>query len=276
MEYRNIVLHLDHSPSSSRRLDVALHLAKRCGAHLQAVFAVADPNLPGMSSRHRLAFVAPEAADLEMRFYEVTAAEGIASAWQTLVLTADVGVTHDVIQLARFADVAIVGQYEPETADGSVPAELADQVILRSGTPVLIVPFAGRFPAVGERVLIAWNASREATRAVRDALPLLAQAQQVTVLALAAAGVENRFGDADVERLLAQLGRHGISAQAERLVFDAGAINAADRLLSHLADAGADLLVIGGPGQVTGGAQARRSLTRQLLAHMTVPMLVSY
>lgn len=276
MEYRSILVHLDRSPGSPRRLDVALHVAKRCGAHLQALFAVADPNLPGMGSRHRLAFIAPEAADHEQAFHEITAEHGVASAWQTLVSTSDVGVSQDVIQYARFADLVVAGQYEHETADGSVPDDLVDQIIMRAGTPVLVVPFAGHFSAVGERVLIAWNASREATRAVRDALPLLAQAREVTVLALAAAGVDSRFGEPGIQHLVAQLHRHGVEAQAERLVFDPGAINAADRLLSHLADAGADLLVIGGPGQVAGGARAKRSLTRGILAHMTVPILVSY
>jgi nucleotide-binding universal stress UspA family protein len=276
MEYRTIVVHLDRSPASPRRLEVAMHVAQRCGAHLEAVFAVADPNLPGMGSRHRLAFVAPEAADFEQQFHELTAEAGIPSSWQALVSTTDVGVTQDVILRARFADLVVAGQYEAATADGSVPADLVDQVIVRSGTPVLVVPFAGRFDVVGERVLIAWNASREATRVVRDALPLLSLAREVTVLALAAAGGDSRFGEPGVEHLVALLHRHGIEAQAERLIFDPGAINAADRLLSHLADAGADLLVIGGPGQVGGGAQAKRSLTRKILASMTVPIIVSY
>lgn len=276
MEYRNIVVHVNSSPASERRLDLAMRVAERAGSRLEALFAVADSTLRVVSSRHRLALAAPAAADLEQSFYEAAATKGIVATWQTLVADSVAGVSHDVILRARFADLAVLGQFEPATNDGSVPAELVDQVILRSGTPVLVVPYAGSFPVVGEHILIAWNTSREATRAVRDALPLLAGARQVTVLALAPTGDNNRFGDPDVEHLLGYLGRHGVRAQAERLVFDPTAINAADRLLSHLADAGADVLVIGGPGVALGKAQAKRSLTLRVLASLTVPMLVSY
>lgn len=276
MGYRNIVVHLDHSPQVRQRLNVAVAVAERTGAHLQAVFAVANANLKVLSSRQRLALAAPAAADLEQEFHEVTGLKAVASDWQMRLSDGDDEVGLEVIRLARFSDLIILGQFDAGAADGSVPADLVDRVILRSGTPVLIVPYSGRFPTVGERILIAWNGSREATRAMRDAVPLLAAALSVTVLALAPAGGESRGGDGEAGDLIAYLNRHGVNAEADRLVFDPSAINPAERLLSHLADCGTDLLVIGGPGLMAGPAQAKRSLTRQVMAQMTVPMLVSY
>jgi nucleotide-binding universal stress UspA family protein len=274
--YRTIVVHLDRTPSASTRLDLALSLAERCGAHLHAVFAIADPALPGFGSRHRLVSLVPEAADQEQQFHETTAHRGISSSWRTLVSAAEIGVSQDLILAARFADLIMAGQFEPGVADGMVPPDLVDQLIMRSGAPVLVVPFAGRFTLLDERALVAWNGSREAARALRDALPLLALASHVTILALAPGNEASDPTGEGVSQVLAYLHRHGIAAEADRLIFDPNAINAAERLLSHLADAGAGLLVMGGPGVAMRKAQAKRSLTRQVLSQLTVPMLVSY
>ncbi len=59
----------------------------------------------------------------------------------------------------------------------TAPADLSDRFVLAVGAPVLVVPYSGKFPKLGERVLVAWNASREATSAVHDALPLFVGAK---------------------------------------------------------------------------------------------------
>jgi len=140
------------------------------------------------------------------------------------------------------------------------------------GRPVLIVPRYGTFETVGERVLVAWNGSREATRAVHDALPLLKLASSVTVLSI---DPEHDTGDripgADIALHLA---RHGVAAEGMSTVgLD---ISVGDLLLSRAADLGADLIVMGAYGHsrvrelVLGGA------TRHILQHMTVPVLMSH
>lgn len=84
---------------------------------------------------------------------------------------------------ARCADLVVIGQLDPETCEADcVPTYFVQDVVLGAGKPVLIVPFAGHFGQVGGRAMVAWNASREASRAVRDALPLLKRSEAVELV----------------------------------------------------------------------------------------------
>ncbi|BAE51398.1 universal stress protein [Paramagnetospirillum magneticum] len=166
---------------------------------------------------------------------------------------------------ARYADLTIVGQ----AASGS--SDHVTETVMSVGRPLLAVPRHGRFPSVGRRVLVAWNQSREATRAVFDALPLLAGASSVTVMTMDAEDGDGRVAGADIGLTLA---RHGIKVDILRST--SGDIDAGNALLSRAAEQGADLLIMGAFGhsplreKVLGGA------TRHILDHMTVPVLLSH
>jgi nucleotide-binding universal stress UspA family protein len=108
---------------------------------------------------------------------------------------------------------------------------------------------------------------------------LLAVADEATVLALAPGAAARRSGVVEPpapDALVGHLTKHGVTANGDRLVFDPSSIEPAERLLSYLADTGADLLVMGAAGQQLGRSAAKRSLTRQVLIKMTVPVLLSY
>jgi nucleotide-binding universal stress UspA family protein len=146
--------------------------------------------------------------------------------------------------------------------------DFPDQLAIDCGRPVLVVPYAGRYPELGRNVMIAWKSGREAARAVFDALPILMEAQAVQILEVSEGGLAR-----DTE-IAAALGRHGIKPVVKSLA--AVDIGIGDEILSRLADAGADLLVMGAYGHsrlsefVFGGA------TRHILAHMTTPTLFSH
>jgi nucleotide-binding universal stress UspA family protein len=172
----------------------------------------------------------------------------------------------------RYFDLTVVGQGidldDPTGALTVLPEELA----LSIGRPVLVVPRYGTFPALGDHVLVAWNASREAARAVNDALPFLRRAQRVTVLSVDPGDhPDQRIPSADITLHLA---RHGVNAVAAQT--RSADISVGDTLLSRAADIEADLIVCGAYGHsrlremVLGGA------TRHLLQHMTVPVLMSH
>jgi nucleotide-binding universal stress UspA family protein len=175
---------------------------------------------------------------------------------------------------ARYADLVIVGQMEPGLPAGHSARALPERLLLGVGRPILVVPYAGVFTTVGERVLVAWNASREATRAVNDALPLLQRASQVTVLAINPRGGVSGDGDVPGADLALHLSRHGVKAEASWV--PAQDIEVAAMLLSWACDCQADLIVMGGYGHsrirelVLGGA------TREMLQIMTVPTLMSH
>ena len=278
MTLRHLLLHLDKSDASAVRADVAIGLAKRFGARMTALYAVCDPDVPSLASRNRYVFVERAAGKAEAAFRQHASATGVEVEWRADIGSNDVQVSRAVVLRSRDADMVVLGQYDPQTADGSVPEALVDHTVLQAGRPVLVVPYAGHFQAFGRRPVVAWNASREAARAVHDALPLLGFAEEVTVLALApaagrgAAATESPSPDG----LVRHLTEHGVKARGDRLVFDPSSIDPAERLLSYLAESAADLLVMGAAGQQLGRSAAKRSLTRQVVAKMTQPILLSY
>jgi len=179
-----------------------------------------------------------------------------------------------VLDHGRAVDLIVAGQTDPDW-DLSPLLDFPERLALESGRPVLVVPYAGRYPEIGRNVVIAWKAGRESARAAFDALPFLLQAKTVQILE-----VKEGRGRDDAEALApdtsiaAALARHGIKPTVRTSI--ATDISVGDEMLSRVADAGADLLVMGAYGHsrmrelVFGGA------TRDIARHMTVPTLFSH
>jgi nucleotide-binding universal stress UspA family protein len=173
----------------------------------------------------------------------------------------------------RYADLAIVGQDE---GDGLVPPDLVPEVVVGSGRPVLAVPSSGHYPDTGKRVVIAWNGSKEAARALNDALPLMRGAESVLVLALQEpSGAPTRMPPLDV---VAHLRAHGLEASYERItrqdVPSADASGVLDALLNRAFESQADLMVMGfGPHgrSLLGRARSSQAVLRSMLS----PVLLS-
>jgi nucleotide-binding universal stress UspA family protein len=180
----------------------------------------------------------------------------------------------DAMIHARYADLVIVGQHDPQTGRSSFATLSVADLALVAGRPVLVVPHAGRFATIGERVIVAWNGSREATRAVHDALPLLRAAKSVSVFSIAAqAGEspESRWPGADIA---AHLSRHGVPVTTQHTIADP--VSVADALLNSASDDGADLIVMGAYGRSQLRELVLGGVTRDVLRMMTVPVLLSH
>jgi len=175
---------------------------------------------------------------------------------------------------ARYADLVIVGapgSQEPGAPlTEAFPAELA----LASGRPVLAIPRKSAADPVGERIFVAWNSSREAARAVNDAMPLLERARFVAALAVEPPWGEIQAGMRELSKLLLHLERHGVSG--ERYVVQAPEHLAGDEIIAQARRAACDLVVMGAYGHshmreiVLGGA------TRTLLNSGEFPVLLSH
>jgi nucleotide-binding universal stress UspA family protein len=139
---------------------------------------------------------------------------------------------------------------------------------------VLVVPYAGRFGECGRRVLVAWNASRAATRAVNDAMPLLARAETVTVLCIDPAADGRAHGETPGMDIAVHLARHAVKARVETTV--SGGIGVGNALLSRVSDIGADLLVMGAYGHARVRELLLGGATRTILESMTLPVLMSH
>jgi nucleotide-binding universal stress UspA family protein len=282
MALKDILVHLDPTPRCATRLAVAAGLAARHGAHLTGVhvidipsanyfYGAAMPFVPAnpeeIVDRMR-AEAAEVAAPIEAAFRECLRRNGIEGEWRLVE-----GNPSAMVALhARYADLIVVGQpnhYEPQDADA-----VTVTTVMTSGRPVLAIPYAGEFPTIGERVLIAWNASREAARAVNDAMPLLIGAKQVTVLAINPQRGVGGHGDVPAADIALHLARHGLRAEAAHTV--AKDIADGEALLSYAADLGADLIVAGAYGHSRARELVFGGVTRTLIAEMTAPVLLSH
>ena len=276
MSYKTILVQVDLGRRCAARVEVAIRLARQHDAHLVALHALAPFEPPGYvmaemgptiieAQKHAAAI---EMARTEGEFNKQVSAAGLRNfEWRSAV---DDPVDATTLH-ARYADLVVIGQ--ADASDGSnTAADFPERLVLAAGRPVLILPSAGSFPSIGKRILVAWNPSREATRAVTDSIPLLRLADKVHVMA-----VNPRRGDhgslpgADIGLYLA---RHGVQVEVKT---DQGAeIDVGNELLSRAADLDVDLIVMGGYGHsrlkewVLGGA------TRTVLESMTAPVLMSH
>jgi nucleotide-binding universal stress UspA family protein len=175
--------------------------------------------------------------------------------------------------LAGAVDLAVLGQYPGDDSDGETWLR-PDHIVTATGRPVLIVPYAGTFECVGRRVLIAWDGTREANRALHDALPLIGNAEAVTVMHVAAGEADLDHDRSRLERIVRHLGRHGVEAKLEESL--GGDIPVGDILLSRAADLGADMIVAGGYHHAHLRETLLGGVSRDLLDHMTVPVLMSH
>jgi len=278
MKLCDILVHVDQSPRAQMRLDIAAELARQHGAHLTAL-QVIDVAMPVMAmgdggggaviaelmeQMRQSALVA--GVQLKVAFEAALARDGIMGEWRQVE-----GTTREILALhGRYADLLVLGQDDPESdSDG-----LLEAVVFDSGRPVLAIPFAGSFKTIGKRVLVGWNASREASRALHDALPLIAKAETATVfLANPTRGLDGHGEEpgADIARHMV---RHGLKVEVAKVIADDVPDSAL--LLNHASDMGADLLVMGAYGHSRLREFILGGMTRSLLREMTVPVLLSH
>jgi nucleotide-binding universal stress UspA family protein len=281
MSYKDLLVVLDCATDTQGRIELAAGLAERFSAHLVGLYAVPSPELPRRAGYADLAVLEPvyrewrerslaQADATRAAFEHAAGLRGISREWRAAAEGRDA----DPSIHARYADLAILGQRDPDDDEMALVRPRPERVALASGRPILVIPYAGRFATVGHSVLVAWNAGREAARAVADALPLLIAADIVTVLAVDPETGTGGDGDIPGADIALHLARHGIKAQSERTV--SAEIPTGELLLSRAADLGADLLVMGAYGHSRARELLLGGATRSILASMTIPVLMSH
>ena len=275
MPLKDILVYVDGSREAPATLAASCALARDHDAHLTGLAVDRPPEIPGYAAieipASALEIIEAQrketAAKARETFEKAVAAAGITdrSRWSLAK-----GMPLESLSLrSRYVDLVVVSQSNPESPHGA-SEDMVDDLILVSGRPVLVIPYIGAPARIGRKVVVAWNASREAARAVADAMPILEAAESVEVFVVEPNGI----GDAPGADIAEHLARHGVNAVASRT---AGMdIDVGDVLLNQISDSGADLIVMGGYGHsrmrelVLGGA------TRHILQHMTVPVLLSH
>jgi nucleotide-binding universal stress UspA family protein len=263
MALTDILVTIDHHASSAARLAVGVGFARRHQARLSGLLVIRH-GYPAESAVRT-------ARDL---FERQVAGAGIESRWQQVDGSrVDARMTDIISYHAQFSDLLIVGQGSPASANVGVPADLPEGLVLGTGRPVLVVPYAGTFASAGERVLVAWKAGRESARALNDALPILQQAERVEILIKDRPDAYPNDGETLRADLCEHLARHGVAATANHVL--AGTTPLGDVLLNRVCDEGFDLLVLGAHAHGQEGRMAFGAVARQLLREMTVPILLS-
>ena len=297
MPLRDILVCLDATNAGDARLELALNLAQANQAHLTAVYALPKPHGSAVPSvgiglpPTVLGPVSPDGAraisgqppnapaplldqtdradTAEQRFRQELPDRELDGEWHTFGHSG----LAELVQLAKAADLAILGQYPADDTAGATWLR-PDDLMIDAGRPVLVTPYAGTFEIVGRRVLVAWDGTREANRALHDALPLLGGAEAVTVMHVGAQQTDLDRDRPWLERIVRHLGRHGIKAQPEESARAGIAIS--DVLLSRAADLGADMIVAGAYHHAQLRERLLGGVSRDLLDHLTVPVLMSH
>jgi len=172
--------------------------------------------------------------------------------------------------LARLYDLTVVLQ--PDASFSSYDNVIPQGILFNSGGPMLMVPYTHKGPLDAHHVGIAWDGSRLAARAVRDALPFLTVAHAVTVIAVNED--RNKAGEASSDQIVSHLARRGILARVQRLTADRGNIHGT--ILSIAAESNIGLLVMGGYGHSRLQERILGGVTRGMFDSMTVPVLMSH
>jgi nucleotide-binding universal stress UspA family protein len=203
------------------------------------------------------------------RFEQTAKREGLS--YETRILNTSIAEAADQLgRIGRRFDLIVLGQPE---ADSWTPDEVIDETVLfESGRPVIFVPFIQKGGMTLDHVLICWDGSRAAARAVADALPFLKKAKQVEVLIVSEKpNKANEIPGADLGQHLA---RHGLKVEIKHIT--ASDIGVASAILSYAADSGTDMIVMGGYGHSRLREFVLGGVTRGMLESMTVPVLMSH
>jgi nucleotide-binding universal stress UspA family protein len=274
---KDIVVNLQPGEDGGPAGDYAVSLASMFDAHIAGVAFVYDAIIPVTGA----GYVPQEVIDVQRRDNEAAAKAAVrrfnaavtrtgASA-EPLLLDSELGdAGRRFSRLARYFDLAIIGQPKPEVSQ--VEALIAESTLFEAGRPVIMVPYVQKAPIKLDQVMVCWDGGAPAARAVGDAMPLLKRARNIEIVIVASDHAKpTEIDGADIGRHLA---RHGLKVAVERI--PGGDIDVGEALLSRAADFDADFMVMGGYGHsrlrefVLGGA------TRSILRSMTVPVLMSH
>lgn len=273
---KDIVVNLglgDHDPAG----EFAVSLAEKFEAHVLGIAFSYEPIIPGsVMGGIPPDFIEAQRTESEKKArgaitrFEAAAKRSSLSA-ETRIVTASISAAAETLgRIARRFDLAIVGQPEREN---SVPDEVVDEgVLFESGRPVIFVPYIFKGGVKLDRVMVCWDGSRAATRAIADALPLLQKAKQVEIVIVATGRPKSdEVPGADLGQHLA---RHGLKVDVKRIT--SPDIDVPSTILSYAADSSADMIVMGGYGHSRLREFVLGGVTRGLLESMTVPVLMSH
>ena len=284
MGFKDILVALDTAGPARGRIELAAALAERFAAHLIGLHTTLPAEAPrrhGYFDYFDRSLLDPLYQEYEQKMaaegdatrhllVEIAARRGLSAEWRT-----SSGYPSEITALhGRYVDLIVLGQPDPDDTTTALYRPRPAEVALAVGRPILVIPYAGSWTQIGRRVLVGWDSSREATRAINDAMPLLAGAEAVTILAVDPADGPAGHGEVPGADIALHLARHGVKATIEATV--SAGIGAGNALLSRASDLEADLLVMGAYGHSRVRELLLGGVTRTVLDSMTLPVLMAH
>lgn len=276
MALTTILVHLADDADSPARLAVAETLAKAHGAHVTALFLTQPLGLAAVTGRGLSRAYLEDAAEraqeraraVETDFREQAERLGLSHDW----IVADADHLEALKTHTHAADLVIVSRVPDQALEDHVRLHMAEELVLATGLPVLILPegFAAPAAPLGQRILVGWKHTRETVRALRDSLPLLQRARRVLLTT-----VRPQEGDALAALEMTQyLRRQGVTADTLDVDAEHGGI--APTLLAVAEAHGCDLLVAGAYGHSRLREILFGGVTRTLFRTSRIPLLLSH
>jgi nucleotide-binding universal stress UspA family protein len=273
---KDIIVSLSLGPRDAAG-DFAVSVAEAFDAHLLGVACAYEPIIPGtVMGGIPPEFIDRQRAETEKlaraavaKFEQATKREGLSA--EAYSFNASISEAGDrIARMARRFDLAIVGQGERDK--GTAEEVQAESLLFDSGRPVLVVPYIQKLGLKLDRVMVCWDGSRPATRAIADAMPFLKKTKLVEVVIVASeAGKNDEVPGADLGQHLA---RHDLKLEVKRIT--SPDVDVANTVLSYAADTQADLIVMGGYGHSRLREFVLGGVTQSILDSMTVPTLMSH
>ncbi len=279
---KTITVFLDASPAGKKRAAHAASLAERWRAHLIGIHAVfAGVMLPASMSWARGDEALRQVVDYERRLdsnAEATASQvgehfrGLCNDLKVSGEFRPIGredTVYEAIRIALHSDLVVVGHPEPN----GLPDDLSiDKLLLASSAPLLIVPTAWKGKTIGNKILIGWNETREARRAVADAMPFLVAAESVTVLVIDP-DERQQHSDNRGSDLAICVRRYGANIDLDQVSSRGHSISTV--LLGYAEQSASDLLVVGAYSHLRLKEVLLGGTTRTLLEKTSMPTLMS-
>lgn len=279
MSYKTVLVHVDPSAHNSDRVSVASRLAIEHDAHLMLAdmtglsrFALTNLESgsgdPVMNSHRALLH---ERAHKALDIAEKIARQAGVNQIERRVVDDEAG-TGMALQ-ARYADLVVISQEDPDQPLPGGVENFAEYVILNCAKPVLVLPRVGSMQNLGQRIMLGWNGSRESTRAIVSSLPLLKRAAKVEVAMINPSADLEVPGSQPGADIAIYLARHGV--QVETVAVSAPG-DAGEALMRLAADHHIDMLVMGAYGHSRFREILLGGVTRKLLASMSLPVLFAH
>jgi nucleotide-binding universal stress UspA family protein len=278
MAIKDIVTLLDiETDLTTAPVQIANEIAEKLDAHSSGIAPLVEPVVPALmvqpvpdqyisDARTRADEKAHSALE---RFSEY--ADRVGTRFETRLMDVTPGALETFVNHTRMCDLIVVGQDNPDRPE-PLRTDLIEAALFDSGRPILMVPYVGTEAFACKKIMVAWDGSKTAARAIHAAMPILELAEEVQIVMVEARKL-HLPGDPGAD-LAVYLSRHGVQVSVEKIPAPSSGV--ADALLNHISDNGIDLVVMGGYGHsrvrefILGGA------TRGMLQSMTVPCIMAH